>query len=198
MSPVTFEVGNRYKNMKGPYEVLAVEGDVMRIKWEDGEEITTSMAMQRRILERLEREQDEKPMEVSPEIQQAPSEQPSKTTDQARSKPKKKISAQETPGIKKQYLKTRAVCKVTFFLPPAVTGDAQSACIVGDFNDWNKTANPMKKSKGNGFTVTLELQPDREYQFRYLIDGSRWANDPQADNYVKSPFQDSENSVVAI
>jgi 1,4-alpha-glucan branching enzyme len=79
-----------------------------------------------------------------------------------------------------------------------VAGDAKRACIVGDFNDWNDTANPMKKTKTKGFTITLELEPEREYQFRYLVDGSKWENDRTADKYVKSPFGDSENSVVSI
>ena len=101
-------------------------------------------------------------------------------------------------GIRKKYLKTRRLCKVTFILPQTISGDAHSACIVGDFNGWNHTANPMKKSKSEGFTLTLELEPDREYQFRYLLDGYKWENDPNADKYVQSPFEDSENSVISV
>lgn len=198
MSPVTFEVGNRYENMKGPYVVLAVEGNVMRIKWEDGEEMTTSTVMQRRILERLEQERQAGNNQTIGEEQDA---QPQSTPEKAietGSTPKATQAGQETTGIRKKYLKTRKVCRVTFILPQAISGEADSVCVVGDFNDWNNTANPMKKTKGKGFTVTLELQQDREYQFRYLIDGARWENDPHADKYVKSPFEDSENSVVAI
>ena len=77
-----------------------------------------------------------------------------------------------------------------------MAGNAEQACIVGDFNGWNDTANPMKKTKTKGFTITLELEPEKEYQFRYLVDGSKWENDGNADKYVKSPFGDSENSVV--
>ena len=35
--------------------------------------------------------------------------------------------------LKKQHLKSRPVCKVTFTLPKDV--DADSACLVGEFND---------------------------------------------------------------
>jgi hypothetical protein len=30
----------------------------------------------------------------------------------------------------------------------------------------------------------LELEPGREYQFRYLINGEHWWNDWNADDYV--------------
>ena len=39
MSIIQFEVGQKYENMKGVYEVLSIEGNAMRIRWESGEEI---------------------------------------------------------------------------------------------------------------------------------------------------------------
>lgn len=42
---------------------------------------------------------------------------------------------------------------------------------------------------------TLELERGREYQFRYLINGEQWLNDPNAAKYVPNPFG-SENFVV--
>jgi 1,4-alpha-glucan branching enzyme len=101
-------------------------------------------------------------------------------------------------GINKEYLKSRKTCKVTFRLPRIAATDAKSVCIVGDFNNWNLYANPMKKLKNGNYTVTLELKPGKEYQFRYLIDESKWENDWNADKYVKSPYGDSDNSVVVV
>jgi 1,4-alpha-glucan branching enzyme len=116
--------------------------------------------------------------------------------------PKKKTVAKKgknkIAGIKKEYLKSKKVCKVTFRLPRIAAPGASSVFIVGDFNEWNIYANPMKKLKKGDFTVTLNLEPGREYQFRYLIDGSTWENDWNADKYVKSPFGDSENSVIIL
>ena len=201
MSPVTFEIGKKYENMKGSYEVLAVDGDVMRIQWEDGEEIATSVIMQRRILERMEREREKGHTQDSPEKGMTETRTPSEKASESPSTPREEESPPQTTGttgIKKQYLKTKRMCKVTFILPNTIAGNADSVCIVGDFNNWNNTANPMKKNKIKGFTATLELEPDREYQFRYLINGSKWENDPNADKYVQSPFEDSENSVVSI
>ena len=108
----------------------------------------------------------------------------------------------EKPGkktpIKKQYLKTKSVCRVTFRLPAGAAPEAQHVFIVGDFNNWNLHATPMKKLQNGSFTVTLDLEPGREYKFRYLIDDVTWENDWNADKYVKSPFGDSDNSVVVV
>jgi 1,4-alpha-glucan branching enzyme len=101
-------------------------------------------------------------------------------------------------GIKKEYLKSRKVCKVTFRLPNIAAIDAKSVCIVGDFNDWGIHANRMKKLRSGDYTITLELEPEREYQFRYLVDEYRWENDWNADRYVKSPYGDSDNSVIIL
>ena len=115
--------------------------------------------------------------------------------------PKKATSKGAIPtnvGIKKEYLKTRNACKVTFRLPRAAAPDANSVRIVGEFNDWNTYANPMKKLKSGDFTIRVELEPGREYQFRYLVDDQKWENDWNADRYVRSPYGDSDNSVVIV
>ena len=101
-------------------------------------------------------------------------------------------------SIKKQYLKTKPVCKVTFRLPEEAAKSVRSANIVGEFNDWGIHANPMRKLKNGSFTVTIDLEPDREYQFRYLLDDKTWENDCEADRYAPTPYGDSENSVVVL
>ncbi len=101
-------------------------------------------------------------------------------------------------SLKKTYLKSRNACKVTFRLAWEAAYDAKQVCIVGEFNDWNPTATRMKKLKSGEFSVTLELEPGREYQYRYLIDNTRWENDWGADRYEVSPFGDCENSVVIV
>jgi hypothetical protein len=57
MSIIQFEVGEKYENMKGVYEVLSVEGNSMRIRWESGEEIMTTVSLQRQIIIRMRQEQ---------------------------------------------------------------------------------------------------------------------------------------------
>ena len=101
-------------------------------------------------------------------------------------------------GIIKEYLKKNQTCKVTFRLPRIAAVDAKSVCIVGDFNNWSIHSHPMRKLKSGDYTITLELEPGREYQFRYFIDEVRWENDWHADKYVRSPYGYSDNSVVIL
>lgn len=98
--------------------------------------------------------------------------------------------------MKKRFLKSKPVCKVTFELPPQAANDAQKVALVGDFNDWDPDATTLKRLKDGGYSVMLDLPRDREFQFRYLIDGQRWENDWEADKYIPNPAGDCENSVV--
>jgi hypothetical protein len=58
MTHVEFEVGKKYENVKGIYEVLSINRNIMRIRWESGEEITTTVSLQSRIIMRLQRDQE--------------------------------------------------------------------------------------------------------------------------------------------
>jgi len=97
--------------------------------------------------------------------------------------------------LKKNYSKAGRSCRVTFKLPAEV--DSKSAYLCGDFNDWNETVNPMKVLKNGSFSLTLSLEPERSYRFRYLLDDGRWENDWEADAYAPNEF-DSEDSVVSV
>ncbi len=101
-------------------------------------------------------------------------------------------------ALKKQYLKSKPVCKVTFRMTKKLVQSADHVHLVGEFNQWNILATPMKRLKSGDFTLTLDLETGREYQFRYLIDQVRWENDDKADAYIPTPFGDCDNSVVAI
>jgi 1,4-alpha-glucan branching enzyme len=65
-------------------------------------------------------------------------------------------------------------------------GDASSAALVGDFNGWSTDATPMERGD-DSFEVTIELAPG-EYRYRYLLDGERWENDWNADEYSPNQF----------
>ena len=100
--------------------------------------------------------------------------------------------------LKKQYLKTRPTCKVTFRIPKEAACFAQSIYLVGDFNAWDTQATPMTPLKNGEFTTLLELDTGQsEYQFRYLYDGNHWENDWDADGYATNGV-DGENSIVRI
>lgn len=99
-------------------------------------------------------------------------------------------------ALKKAYSADAKKCKVTFIVEKEASQGASSVSIAGDFNSWSSTATPLKKAKDGSFSVTIELESGKEYQYRYLIDGSRWENDWKADKYIPAPFSNTENSVV--
>jgi 1,4-alpha-glucan branching enzyme len=91
--------------------------------------------------------------------------------------------------LKKRYIKSRKVAKVTFEVPQAELPEGiavESVHVVGEFNDWDRAATPMDRRRGGVYRVTVELEPGREYQFRYLVNGEHWCNDWHADGYVAS------------
>ncbi len=101
-------------------------------------------------------------------------------------------------AIKKQFLKSKPICKVSFKLPKEAVDNARKVHLVGEFNEWKLGANPMKRLKDGSFSSTLELETGRDYQFRYLVNGETWLNDWEADRYEYSPFGNCENSVVVL
>lgn len=101
-------------------------------------------------------------------------------------------------GIRKQFLKSKPVCKVTFKIPEHVGNGTTTAHVVGEFNDWSTSATPMKRLKNGAFSTTVELEKGRSYQFRYLLGVSRWENDPDADDFLRTPFGNSYNSVIRL
>lgn len=101
-------------------------------------------------------------------------------------------------SIKKKYLKSRPTCKVTFRVHKDAAKSAETISLVGDFNQWDKTATPMNALKSGDFTATIELDTQKpEYQFRYLVDERNWENDWEADDYLPNGI-DGDNSIVRV
>lgn len=95
-------------------------------------------------------------------------------------------------SITKQYLKSKPECKVTFCVPAK---DADKVEIAGDFNNWK--SEELKKFKNGNFKTQLNLPLDKEYQFKYIIDGE-WVNEAEADGFQWSDYAAAENSVIKI
>jgi hypothetical protein len=74
---------------------------------------------------------------------------------------------------------------------------AHKVMIVGDFNNWSTTADPMydRDEKGT-WTITLPLKPGR-YEYKYLVDGEKWVPDVGNPKRVKDGFG-AFNSVVEV
>ena len=98
-------------------------------------------------------------------------------------------------SIQKQFVKSKKLWKVTFHLPVAAAPDAAEVAILGDFNNWEFDRGIPMKFKNGVYAATVDLEPGKEYQFRYLIDNEFWENDWEADKYVPGPYG-TENSVV--
>ena len=99
--------------------------------------------------------------------------------------------------LKKDYSKTKPVCKVTFTLPLEAAQGGKEVRILGDFNEWSWEKGYKMKAQKAEFTTEVELAAGKEYQFRYLIDNHIWENDWNADNYEVSPFG-GYNSVISL
>ena len=95
-------------------------------------------------------------------------------------------------SITKQYLKSKPECKITFVVPAK---DAHKVEVAGDFNGWSTSA--LKKYKNGNFKGQLNLPVDKEYQFRYIVDGE-WVNEEEADAYKWNDYAAAENSVLVV
>ncbi|EAQ64304.1 isoamylase N-terminal domain protein [Marinomonas sp. MED121] len=100
--------------------------------------------------------------------------------------------------IEKKYLKSKPVCKVKFALSKEQVANAKSIALVGEFNNWDTSATPMRKQKSGVFASTIDLAVDQTYQFRYLLDGNIWINDESADGYVSSQVSHEANCLISV
>jgi 1,4-alpha-glucan branching enzyme len=72
--------------------------------------------------------------------------------------------------------------RVTFTLP-ADDPHAQAA-VVGEFNQWDRNADPLKKRSNGAYSATVTLEKGQQYAFRYYDAANDfWFNDPEADAY---------------
>jgi 1,4-alpha-glucan branching enzyme len=101
-------------------------------------------------------------------------------------------------SLKKQYLKSKPICKVTFRVSKEASKSARHINLVGDFNNWSIIETPMKHLKSGEFTATIDLETPGAYEFRYIVDETTWENEWEADQYVPSSFADCKNSVVKV
>jgi 1,4-alpha-glucan branching enzyme len=68
--------------------------------------------------------------------------------------------------------------RVTFVLP--ATEPAGAVSVVGDFNDWDPYAHPLRK-RGNGVrSAVVTIPAGATLRFRYLAEGGVWFDDETA------------------
>lgn len=83
---------------------------------------------------------------------------------------------------------------VTFDLPAEL--EIEQAAVVGEFNDWSETADPMSPADDGRWAATVSLDPNTSYRFRYHLGDDRWENDWSADHYVGNDFGGADSVVV--
>lgn len=81
--------------------------------------------------------------------------------------------------IKRTKSTTPDVAKVTFALPSASVD--QPVSVVGDFNDWDPYAHPLKKRSNGTRSVSVELSAGQSYRFKYLAADGTWLTDPDTE-----------------
>lgn len=97
-------------------------------------------------------------------------------------------------SIKKQFIKTKPVCKVTFSV---AAKEANNVAVVGDFNNWDATEGELSKLKNGTFKAIFDLPKDQTFEYKYIIDGV-YVNEPEADSYRWNEFANADNSVLEL
>ena len=86
----------------------------------------------------------------------------------------------------------RKLRKVKFSFESA---DAREVFLLGDFNNWDPRAHPMKND-GNGRWNRTIVVPTGKYEYKFLADG-KWLPDPCNDQRCPNCFG-SDNSVLEL
>lgn len=97
-------------------------------------------------------------------------------------------------AVKKQFIKTKPVCKVTFSLEAK---QANSVAVIGDFNNWNPSEGVLSKLKNGTFKAAFDLPKENSFEYKYLVDDD-FVNEAEADGYRWNDFAGSENSVLEV
>ncbi len=97
-------------------------------------------------------------------------------------------------SVKKQFAKTKPVCKVTFTV---AAKEANAVSVVGDFNNWDATEGELSKLKNGTFKAAFDMPKDNSFEYRYIVDGA-YVNEPEADSYRWNAFANAENSVLEV
>lgn len=94
----------------------------------------------------------------------------------------------------KRFMKSKGQYQVTFQLPESV--EAESASLVGEFNNWDPNAEKLKRSQGV-LKTTVYLDPGTEFQYLFVVNGEQWIKDDEAEKFVPNEHG-GENSVVVL
>lgn len=185
---IEFIVGGKYENVKGVYQVISITGDSMVIRWENGEEISSSIELQQRIIENMRSREQRTQDENSPK--------PVNKTS--------KVSGDPFTGLKHSDFKNNVV-KTKWRNRNALGGAVARQIYSRDytFQSWAVYRMPVvqwadvkhrKKTDANKqakFHVQLH---ENHMQYGFHVERSNDSNDKQEDwNYFLLWLKDNEN-----
>lgn len=64
--------------------------------------------------------------------------------------------------------------------------EADQVFLAGNFNNWSPNSLPMVNENGV-WKISMELEPG-EYQYKFVVNGTNWMEDPDAPSYVDDGF----------
>ncbi|WP_460685122.1 helix-hairpin-helix domain-containing protein [Niabella aquatica] len=89
--------------------------------------------------------------------------------------------------------------KITFTLPAEALGTATEAFLLGDFNEWNLDKGISLSVQPDGsLAASVDLEPGKTYEYRFLLNNGTWINDWAAEQYVHNAVFGVENSVISV
>jgi diguanylate cyclase (GGDEF)-like protein len=110
-------------------------------------------------------------------------------------------SADEALYISKKLGRNRT----SFFLPntgarvtytPEQTRSVRTVHLIGAFNGWDSTADPLQRDEKGVYSLTLQLAPGH-YVYKFLINGDYFISDPLCFEYVLDGYG-GRNSVLSV
>jgi 1,4-alpha-glucan branching enzyme len=91
----------------------------------------------------------------------------------------------------KPYSKKKVIKPVSFMF----IGEAESVFVVGDFNDWDPGAHPMKHHYDGAWRIEIAI-PHGHHHYLLLVDGKRML-DPRAHGIARNE-QGEKVSLLAV
>lgn len=96
------------------------------------------------------------------------------------------------PVSPNRYNGQRSLHRVNFYCDAP---HAESVQLVGDFNAWEPSANPMQRTPDGHWMTSVELKHGH-HRYLFIVDGKRTL-DPKASGMVRTP-DNSPVSLVAV
>ena len=83
------------------------------------------------------------------------------------------------PVIRRTQPRGSDLVRVSFSLPLAET--PENVSVVGDFNDWDPAAHPLRKRSNGTRSVSIDLPKGETFAFKYLAGDGQWLVEPDAE-----------------